>query len=267
MEIAAELNKILEDEGVTVLLESEVQLLTPSSDGGEGGGTFKASVRHGENVLELTGSHILLAAGRTPNTDSLDLGAAGIEMDDRGFIKVDSQLRTNVEGVYAMGDVHGGPAFTHVSYDDFRILRDNLITPNADKNGANTSKPVRSLEDREGKVPYVVYTDVQLGHVGLHAHEAEAKYGKEAIQTATMPMAYVARALETDESRGMMKAVVLKETGRIVGFTCLGLEGGEVMSIVQTAMLGGLSYRVLQDAVFAHPTLAESLNNLWGFLK
>ena len=256
-EIAEELKKILEGEGVAVLLETEIQHLAPSTDD-EARGTFKASVRHSGDALELTGSHLLLAAGRTPNTDILDPGAAGVEMDKHGYIKVDSRLRTNVAGIFALGDVHGGPAFTHVSYDDFRILRDNLVAPKS------KSTP-RSVDDRV--VPYVMYTDPQLAHVGLHAHEAVAKYGADAVQTASMPMAYVARALETDETGGMMKAVVHKESEKILGFTVLGMEGGEVMSIVQTAMLGGLSWRVLQDAVFAHPTLAESLNNVWGFLK
>ena len=254
-EIAGELKEILEGEGMTVLLETEIQSLTPSVDS-ESRGTFKASIRHGDHALELTGSHLLLAAGRTPNTDILNPSTAGIELDSKGYIKVDPHLRTNTPNIYALGDVHGGPAFTHISYDDFRILRDNLITP--------TPNP-RTIEDRI--VPYVMYTDPQLAHVGLHAHEAIAKYGADAIQTASMPMAYVARALETDETRGLMKAVVHKETEQILGFTCLGLEGGEVMSIVQTAMMGKVGWRGLQGAVFAHPTLAESLNNVWGFLE
>lgn len=254
-EIADELKKILESEGVTVLLETEIEYVAASADAASRG-TFKASVKHGEHVVELTGTHLLLAAGRTPNTDILKPGAAGIAMDGKGYIKVDGQLRTNVEGVYALGDVHGGPAFTHISYDDFRIIRDNVVKP--------TPTP-RSVDERV--VPYVMYTDPQLAHVGLHAHEAVAKYGADAIQTASMPMAYVARALETDETKGLMKAVVHTETGQILGFTCLGIEGGEVMSIVQTAMMGKLRWEVLRDAVYAHPTLAESLNNVWGFLK
>jgi pyruvate/2-oxoglutarate dehydrogenase complex dihydrolipoamide dehydrogenase (E3) component len=163
-----------------------------------------------------------------------------------------------VPGVYALGDCHGGPAFTHVSYDDFRIIRTNLIDKNA--------QPTTTAQ-REGQVPYVVYTDPQLGHVGLHEAEAREKFPDKKIQTATMPMSYVARAVETAETRGLMKAVVDGESGAILGFTCLGIEGGEVMSLVQVAMMGGLPYWKLRDAVFAHPTLAESLNNLWGYLK
>jgi pyruvate/2-oxoglutarate dehydrogenase complex dihydrolipoamide dehydrogenase (E3) component len=112
-----------------------------------------------------------------------------------------------------------------------------------------------------------VYTDPQLGHIGLHLHEAQARFRGVALQVATMPMNYVARALETDETRGLMKAVVNKESKKILGFTCLGLEGGEIMSVVQMTMIGGLPYTALQNAMFSHPTLAESLNNLWGFLK
>ena len=132
----------------------------------------------------LNGSHVLLAAGRTPNSDTLNLAVVGVEMDARGHIKVDSTLHTTVPHIYAIGDVHGGPAFTHVSYDDFRILRSNLI----DK----SSTPL-STENRQ--IPYVVYTDPQLGHIGMHEHEARTKFPDAKIQTATMPMAYVARAL------------------------------------------------------------------------
>jgi pyruvate/2-oxoglutarate dehydrogenase complex dihydrolipoamide dehydrogenase (E3) component len=145
-----------------------------------------------------------------------------------------------------------------MSYDDFRIIKANVIAD------PSLSKPL-STTDRQQ--PYVMYTDPQLGHIGLHEHEAKKKYGDDAIKTASMPMAWVARALEIDESRGLMKAVVHADTEQILGFTCLGLEGGEVMSIVQTAMMGGLKYTVLQNAIYAHPSLAESLNNVWGYLK
>jgi pyruvate/2-oxoglutarate dehydrogenase complex dihydrolipoamide dehydrogenase (E3) component len=209
-------------------------------------------------LLETSGSHLLIATGRTPNTDSLNLSTAGIKTTSRGHIVVSPNLQTNIPGVYALGDCHGGPAFTHVSYDDFRIIRTNLI-------GKNTQ--TTSTAQREGQVPYVVFTDPQLGHVGLHEAEARKKFSDKQIKTATMPMSYVARAVETAETRGLMKAVVDSESGAILGFTCLGIEGGGIMSLVQVAMMGGLTYWKLRDAVFAHPTLAESLNNLWGYLK
>ncbi|KAK5136070.1 hypothetical protein LTR08_004120 [Meristemomyces frigidus] len=156
----------------------------------------------------------------------------------------------------ALGDCQGGPAFTHTFYDDFRIIRANLV----DKTGFQLTTTNRMN-------PYVVYIDPQLGHIGRHETEARKQHLTKSIKTATMPMSYVARALETDETRGLMKAVVDGESGQILGFTCLGIEGGEIMSIVQVAMMGEVPYTTLQQAVFAHPKLAESLNNLWGFLK
>jgi pyruvate/2-oxoglutarate dehydrogenase complex dihydrolipoamide dehydrogenase (E3) component len=179
-----------------------------------------------------------------------------LSTNEKGYIVVNEKLETTAPGVFALGDVKGPPAFTHISYDDFRIIRANHLTHPPHTSPATTTNRI---------VPYVVYTDPQLGHVGLH--EAEARALGLKIKVASMPMSYVARALETDETRGMMKGIVDAETGKILGFTCLGIEGGEVMSLVQMAIMGGLGYEVLRDAVWAHPALAESLNNLWGFLK
>ena len=168
--------------------------------------------------------------------------------DRRGFIPVNERLETNVPGMYAVGDINGGPAFTHVSYDDFRILRSNLLE-NGD--ATTTGRPV----------PYVVYIDPQLGRVGLSEVEARAK-GRN-FRVAKMPMAWVARSLEMDESRGFMKVLVDAETSQILGAAILGIEGGEVMTVLQMAMMGGIPYTTIKDTVFAHPTLAESLNNLF----
>jgi pyruvate/2-oxoglutarate dehydrogenase complex dihydrolipoamide dehydrogenase (E3) component len=196
----------------------------------------------------VTGSHLLAAIGRTPNTDALQLQAAGIETDNSGHIKVNQRLETNVPGIYALGDVNGGPAFTHISYDDFRIIRTNLIN-----GGAATT---------EGRIaPYTVFIDPQLGRVGLSEKEAEQQ--GHAVRVAKLPMSSVARAIEVDETRGFMKAIVDVETGQILGCAVLGIEGGEIMSAIQIAMMGKLPYTALRDAVFAHPTLAESLNNLF----
>ena len=252
-EIAKSVKTIVEGEGAEVLLNAHVTSIQ-MDDAAIFPLALDCDVDGTPMVVE--GSHVLFATGRRPNTDMLDLGTAGVEVDDRGHIKVDNTLQTSAPNIYALGDCHGGPAFTHMSYGDFRIIQANLIDKQA---------PSLTTEDR--LVPYTVYMDPQLGHVGLHEAEARKLYPEKDVRTATMPMAYVARALETDETRGVMKAVVDGESGQILGFTCLGMEGGEVMSLVQVAMMGGVPYTKLQQAVFAHPTLAESLNNLWGFLK
>jgi pyruvate/2-oxoglutarate dehydrogenase complex dihydrolipoamide dehydrogenase (E3) component len=199
----------------------------------------------------LTGTHLLLAAGRVPNVEGLALDVAGIETTSRGHIKVNEQLGTSVPGIYALGDVKGGPAFTHISYDDFRIIRTNLLE-GGDATTANRF------------IPYTVFIDPQLGGVGLTERQA-LKQGLN-VEVAKMPMSYVSRALEVDESRGLMKVIVDADSEQILGAAILGIEGGEVMAILQMAMMAGLPYPVLRDAVFAHPTLAESLNNLFGML-
>ncbi|KAM0701964.1 hypothetical protein Q7P35_010874 [Cladosporium inversicolor] len=255
-EIAQTVQQICKEDGIEVILNATA---TKVSATGADNRDILLEYRTPDGAIhEMSGSHLLIATGRTPNTDSLNLSAAGVETTSRGHIVVSPNLQSNVPGVYALGDCHGGPAFTHVSYDDFRIIRTNLI----DKSANPTS-----TAQREGQVPYVVYTDPQLGHIGLHEAEAREKFPDKQIKTAMMPMSYVARAVETAETRGLMKAVVDGESGAILGFTCLGIEGGESMSLVQVAMMGGLPYWKLRDAVFAHPTLAESLNNLWGYLK
>jgi pyruvate/2-oxoglutarate dehydrogenase complex dihydrolipoamide dehydrogenase (E3) component len=197
----------------------------------------------------VAGSHLLVATGRVPNSDSLSVTAAGLETDKQGFIKADERLQTNVPGIYALGDVKGGPAFTHISYDDFRIVRTNLI-----EGGHATT--------RDRFVPYTVFIDPQLGRVGLSETEARAR-GLN-IRVAKMPMSYVARADEVDERRGSMKAVVDEDTGQILGCAILGFEGGEIMAMLQIAMMGKVPYPVLREATFAHPTLSESLNNLFS---
>jgi pyruvate/2-oxoglutarate dehydrogenase complex dihydrolipoamide dehydrogenase (E3) component len=205
-------------------------------------------VSMGGKTQTVEGSHLLLATGRVPNTGALKPAAGGIEIDERGFIRANERLETSAPGVYVIGDVKGGPAFTHISYDDYRILKANLL------DGGN-----RTTRDR--MVPYTVFMDPQLGRVGMT--EAEAKKSGRKIRVARMPMTSVARALEVDETRGLMKAIVDAETEEILGVTVLGLEGGEVMSVLQMAMMGHLKWSVLHNAVLAHPTLAESINNLF----
>lgn len=249
-EIAHLLRNIFQEDGLTVHLNSDPVRIASSPSGF----TLYFHANNGDRTVE--GTHILFATGRIPNTDRLKPEAAGIDLDKKGYIVTNEYLETSSPSIFAMGDVKGPPAFTHISYDDFRILRSNML-----------SLPPTRLSIKDRIVPYVVFTDPQLAHVGLHEKEARVKFPNKRIQTAKMPMAYVARALETDESRGMMKAVVDGDTGLILGFSCLGVEGGEIMSCVEIAMIGNVPYQKLRDAVLAHPTLAESLNNIWGFLE
>jgi pyruvate/2-oxoglutarate dehydrogenase complex dihydrolipoamide dehydrogenase (E3) component len=196
----------------------------------------------------VTGSHLLLAVGRVPNSDQLNLAAAGVNADARGFIVVNDRLETNVPGIYALGDVKGGPAFTHISYDDYRIVRNNLL-----RDGKSSTK---------GRlVPYTVYIDPQLGRIGLTEQEARAQ--GRAIRIARIPMAWVARAVETAETRGFIKSVIDADTRQILGAAVLSAEGGEIMSMLQIAMMGNLPYTTLEDGVFAHPAFAEGLNTLF----
>jgi pyruvate/2-oxoglutarate dehydrogenase complex dihydrolipoamide dehydrogenase (E3) component len=236
---------ILREDGVEVVLEAEAVRAEVS------GGGVRLTIRMlgGERILD--GSHVLRADGRVPNTDRLGLETAGIAMDAKGFVVVDQMLETSVPGVYALGDVKGGPAFTHISYDDFRVIRTNLLQ------GGRAC-----ITDR--LVPYAVFIDPQLGRIGLSEREAR-KQGRT-VRVARMPMNHVARALELDEARGFMKALVDSTSGRILGAAVLGIEGGELMAALQLAMMGRIPYDRLRDAVFAHPTLAESLNNLFSSL-
>jgi pyruvate/2-oxoglutarate dehydrogenase complex dihydrolipoamide dehydrogenase (E3) component len=256
-EVADAILKILREDGIKVLLSTSPSAVHPTGNK-DASKAVSVSVTSPEGKSELVGSHLLFAAGRIPNTDTLNLDAAGIKTTSRGHIVVDQTLQSSNPRVWALGDVKGPPAFTHVSYDDFRLLRANLLEKESHPSPLTTVDRI---------LPYVVYTDPQLAHVGLHEREARAKFPSAKIQVATMPMAYVARALETDESRGLMKAVIDADTQKILGFTCLGLEGGEIMSVVQMAMISGAKWTALRDAVWAHPSLAESLNNIWGMLK
>src|SRR5206468_2830349 len=242
-DVSEEIRRILCEDGVEVLLNTKAASVERTSDGG-----LRLTVQNGGTEHALLGSHILLATGRSPNTEALNPGAAGVVTDKSGFITVNERLETSVPGVYALGDVKGGPAFTHISYDDFRIIRTNVLE------GGQAST-------RDRLVPNTVFIDPQLGRIGLSETEARAQGRK--IRVAKMPMSYVARALEMDEPRGFLKAVVDADTGLILGAAVLGIEGGEVMAALQLAMMGRLPYTVLRDAVFAHPTLAEAFNNLF----
>jgi pyruvate/2-oxoglutarate dehydrogenase complex dihydrolipoamide dehydrogenase (E3) component len=241
-DVATEVASILKQDGMELLLNAKTERVAKSAGG------IQLCVRSGSETRTLSGTHLLVATGRVPNTDTLNVAAAGISTDPKSFIQVNSRLETNVEGIYALGDIKGGPAFTHISYDDFRVLRTNLI----EKGSASTKGRL---------VPYTVFMDPQLGRIGLTETEARAQNQK--IRVAKMPMNYVARALEVDETRGFLKAVVDAETNQILGAAILGIEGGEIMAMLQIAIMGRLPFTALRDGIFAHPTLAESLNNLF----
>ena len=241
-DVAEEITKILGEDGIEILLNANATRV------GLTGRNIELNVQSKSVETRLIGSHLLVATGRVPNSDTLNLAAAGIQTGEHGFISVNDRLETTAEGVFALGDIKGGPAFTHISYDDFRIIRANLI----EKKNAST-------KDRQ--VPYTLFIDPQLGRVGLT--EAEARAQGRKIRVAKLPMSHVARALEIDETRGFMKAVVDAESDQILGAAILGIEGGEVMSAVEIAMMGKLPYTALRDGTFAHPTLTESLNNLF----
>ena len=241
-DVADAVLKVMEEDGIKVLLDTEAVRVK------KGGTKIELTVRTSAGEQTLSGTHLLVAVGRKPNTEDLNLAAAGVETDKHGNVKVDHKLETDVPGVYALGDVKGGPQFTHISYDDFRVIRANLLE------GGNTTTDGRL-------VPYTVFIDPQLGRIGIS--EAEAKEQNLNIRVAKLAMTHVARAIEMSETRGFMKAIVDADTSQILGAAVLGVEGGELMSMFEIAMMGKLPYTVLKDAIFAHPTLAESLNNLF----
>ena len=240
-DVSAEVEKILREDGIEVLNSVNVTRLEKGTNGG-----VKVVATGGASVVN--GSHLLLALGRLPNSDQLNLAAAGVATDKGGYITVNDGLETNVPGIYAIGDVKGGPAFTHISYDDFRVLRENWLR------GGNAGIAGRM-------VPNCMFIDPQLATVGINETEAH-KRGLD-YRVAKLPMTGVARALEMSETRGFMKAIVDRKTRQILGCTILGVEGGEIMSMLQIAMMGKVPYDAIKEGIFAHPTLAESLNNLF----
>ncbi len=241
-DVAEEVRKILSEDGIEILLKTDTAAARSDN------GVIQLTVRLGAETRTITGSHLLVAAGRVPNTEGLNPRAAGVDTDEHGYIKVNEYLETTAPGIYALGDVKGGPAFTHISYDDYRIAEANVL------HGER-----RSIRNRI--LPYTVFIDPQLGRIGLT--ESEARSRGLNIRVAKMPMTSVARALEIDETRGFMKIIVDRDTEQILGAAVLGIEGGETASIIQIAMEGKLKYTALRDGIFSHPTLAESLNNVF----
>ena len=243
-DIAQTILEILQEDGIEVYLEAQATRVHAGETGQIHLQVQSAGRRH-----DLTGSHLLLGVGRVPNTDRLDPAASGVTTAPDGHIPVSATLETNVPGIYAVGDVKGGPAFTHISYDDFRVLKTNLLE------GGQLS-----IQNR--LVPYVVYMDPQLGRIGLS--EKEASQRGLNFRVAKMPTSYVARAIETGRTRGLMKALVDPDSEQILGAAILSAEGGEIMSMIEIAMLARLPYTALRDGIFAHPTFAEALNNLFA---
>ena len=239
-DVSDEVRRILDQEGVEFLLATETLNVN-----GRSGEEVSLAVRTPSGEQKIEGSDILVAAGRVPNTDGIGLDEAGVELDARGYIRVNERLETTASDVWAIGECAGSPQFTHVSGDDFRVIVDNLA------GGTRTT--------RDRLVPYCVFTDPPLAHVGLS--EREAQHQGVAARVARLPMAAVLRAHTTDETQGFMKALVGSDD-RILGFTMIGAEAGEVVAVMQTAMLANLPYPVMRDAVLTHPTMAEGLGPL-----
>lgn len=242
-DVADEMQKILQEEGMVFKLNANPKSVQHST-----GKKITVSVTANEKDVEIEASHLLIAAGRSPSTHSLNLHKTGVLTDDKGFIKVNDRLETNVPGIYALGDAKPGPAFTHISYNDYVVVAKNLL-----QNGS------MSIHDRF--VPYCVFTDPELGRVGITGEEAQRKGINYKI--AKMPMTYVARGIETGETRGFMKAIIDADTKLILGVAIIGFGAGELMSMLQIAMLGKITTDQLKDNIFAHPTWAESINNLF----
>lgn len=239
-DVSGAVESILREDGLIILTGAKVQRVEGDSH------SITIHLAEGKSVA---GTHLFVAVGRVPNTKDLHLEAAGVKTDTSGAVEVDETLHTNVPGIYAIGDVKGGPAFTHVSYDDYRILRDNLITG------------IGGRKTTDRATVCVVYMDPQLGRIGVT--ETEARGAGKKIKVARMPVTSIARAVETGETRGMLKVVVDAETEQILGAAILAPEGGELMSMLEIAMMGKLPYSALENAVFAHPAYAESLNTIW----
>jgi pyruvate/2-oxoglutarate dehydrogenase complex dihydrolipoamide dehydrogenase (E3) component len=242
-DVSAELARILGGDGIDIVLGADV--LNVEGRSGEG---IRLRVRTAGGERSIAASDILVATGRTPNTAGIGLDLAGVELDARGYVRVNDRLETTAPDVWAIGECAGSPQFTHVSEDDFRIIRDNLA-------GAR-----RSTRDR--LIPYCLFTDPPLAHVGLS--EREARQRGIATRAATLAMADVLRTRTTGENAGFMKVLVETPGERVLGFTMIGPDAGEVMAVVQTAILGGLPYTVFRDAILAHPTMAEGLSGLFA---
>lgn len=243
-DVGLAISQILEAEGVKIINDATVRSVR--RDANE---SISIEVLSAGKLITLSGTDLLIATGRTPNTADLDLSKTGIEVNEKGFIPVNDYLETAVPGIYALGDVKGGPAFTHVSYHDYIVMANNLF-----------GKKRSSIRNR--LIPYCVFTDPELGRIGLT--EKEAIKMRLDFSVAKMNTSFIARAVETGETSGFLKAIVDNNTKKILGVAVICAGGGELMSLLQVAMMGGLTFEQLRDTMFAHPTYAEAINNLFS---
>ena len=242
-DVSEALQDLFQDEGIEIVLNAKLGRVS-----GRSGQSVTLLIEQGGQEKTLQGSHLLLAAGRTPNTEGIGLDLAGVEFTDRGYIKVNERLATTAPGVWAIGEVAGSPQFTHVSLDDFRVVHDSITGGKRVTTGR--------------LIPYCMFTDPELAHIGLS--EKEAKAQGIAYRLFKIPMAAVMRATTLSETRGFLKALVEVNTDRILGFTGFGVDAGEILASVQIAMLAGLPYIALRDAILTHPTLVEGLIPLFS---
>jgi dihydrolipoamide dehydrogenase len=242
-DVSETVSQFLTEEGIDIICSAETSKVEQTADG-----KITLTIKKDDQTKQITASHLLIAVGRSPQTKTLGLEKTGVEIDEKGYIKVTDKLETTAAGIYALGDVKPGPAFTHIAYNDHLIVLKNLLE------NANLSIKGRP-------VPYCMFTDPQLGRIGLS--EKEAKEQGLDVKIAKLPMEHVARANEMNETKGFMKAVVDAKTDQILGATVLGYEGGEVMSVLQMAMQGKITAHTLRENIFAHPTMSESINNLF----
>jgi pyruvate/2-oxoglutarate dehydrogenase complex dihydrolipoamide dehydrogenase (E3) component len=242
-DVTQALREVCQDEGITIATNTKINRV----EGKSGEWVQLHCTRDGVEVV-LEGSHLLVAGGRTPNTSNIGLELAGVEKTERGFVKVDERLQTTAEGVWAIGDCAGSPHFTHISFDDFRVVRDNITGGNHVTTGR--------------QVPFCMFTDPELARIGLSETEAQAQ--GIPYRLTKIPMTADLRTRTLSETRGFMKALIATDSDRILGFTMFGVMAGEVMATVQVAMLGGLPYTALRDAVFTHPTMLEGLIPLFS---
>jgi pyruvate/2-oxoglutarate dehydrogenase complex dihydrolipoamide dehydrogenase (E3) component len=242
-DVSEALEELMRDEGIDVVTNTSVDRVE-----GLSGESVKLYATRKGSAIAIEGTHLLVASGRVPNTDGIGLELAGVETDARGFVKVNERLQTTTSDVWAVGDCAGSPMFTHIGFDDFRVVRDNL----AGGHRVTTGR----------QVPYCLFTDPELARIGFN--ESEAKARGLHYRLAKLPMSNVLRALTVSETRGFMKALIEADGDRILGFTAFGPEAGEVVAIVQLAMSAGLPYTVLRDSILTHPTMAEGLIGLFS---
>ncbi len=246
VEISSAVSEFLKVEDIEILTDAQVANFSLKNEG-----EIIATIKGKGNPKQISCSHVLVAVGRKPTTEALKLQNTGVKLDKQGFIIINSKLQTKVKGIYALGDVKGGPAFTHIAYNDFTIVYKNILEE-------------KNLSIKNRQVPYCMFTDPQLGRIGIT--EQEAIHKRLDYKVAFINMDAIGRAIETGETKGLIRAIVDSKTKKILGASVLAAQGGEIMSILQMAMAGGITYDKLRYFIFAHPTYAEALNNLFAQL-